>query len=375
MKSYTTDEQWMRRAIALARRGMGSTHPNPRVGALLVRDQHIVGEGWHQRAGEAHAEIHAIANAGAASQGATLYVSLEPCHGQGRTPPCTRAILQAGIRRVVYASADPNPHMQGGGAFLQQQGVAVSSGLMQAQADAINRPFFHYLRTGLPYVIAKAAISLDGKLATRNHHSQWITGKQARRHAHRQRALADVVVVGGGTLRHDNPSLNVRDVPLKGLPPLRVVMMRQLPAFNSELRLLQVHGRNAGNVRFYIIAHDYDEACAAQWRQAGVDVVVLADIQACLRHLAAEGRLQVLLEGGGQLHGLFLEQRLACELLLYQAPCLIGGRAAVNFWHGKGIATMPQAPHITQIKRRMLGRDQLIHGQIEYVAGENETHG
>ncbi len=374
MKPNAMDEQWMRRAITLAKRGMGSTHPNPRVGALLVRDQQIVGEGWHRRAGEAHAEIHAIARAGTASQGATLYVSLEPCHGQGRTPPCTRAILQAGIRRVVYASADPNPQMQGGGAFLQQQGLAVSGGLMQAQADAINRPFFHYLRTGLPYVIAKAAVSLDGKLATRHHHSQWISGQQARRHAHRQRALADAVVIGGGTLLHDNPSLDVRDVPLKGPPPLRVVIMRHLPACDGKLRLLQAHGNNAGNVRFYVIAHDHDEACAIQWRQLGVDVVVLADIRSCMRHLAAEGRLQVLLEGGGQLHGLFLEQRLSCELLLYQAPCLIGGTAAVNFWHGTGIATMPQAPRITPIKRRMLGQDQMICGQIAYTTKEQEEY-
>ena len=363
-------EVWMRRAIALAARGIGTTHPNPRVGAVVVKDGVMVGEGWHERAGEPHAEVHALNDAGAAANGATLYVSLEPCNSAGRTPACSEAVIEAGITTLYYASADPNPAMAGGAARLRAAGVKVFGGLLADAADALNRPFFHYLRTGRPYLIAKAAISLDGKLATRTHHSQWISSAASRAHAHGVRARCDAILVGAGTLRHDNPSLTVRDAEPVGDLPLRVVICRRAPEFFTDCKLLSDEALS----RFYLQqSHlsEHDHATIAQWRQAGIDVVVLDAedyLPAVLRHLAADGRLELLLEGGGRLHGACLAAGLSDELLLYQAPMLIGGDAAVSLWQGEGVAQVTEAVQLVEIERTLLDKDQLIRGRLRYPA-------
>jgi len=368
------DRHWMKRAITLAKRGIGRTHPNPRVGAVVVRDGVNVGEGWHQRAGEAHAEVYALDAAGEAAKGATIYVTLEPCAGHGRTPPCTERIMRSGIDRVVYASSDPNPTMQGGGAYLKQQGLAVTAGILQAEANAINRPFFHYQTSGMPYVTAKAAVSLDGKLATRTGHCRWITGAESRRHCHRVRAQSDAIIIGSGTLLADNPSLNVRDVPLSGPPPLRVVIGRKAPPFRTDWKLLQKEDPRAGKVRLYV-QQPYDDTCA-RWQDSGADVVVVDSLRAALSHLAEDGRLQLMLEGGGRMHAAFLEQHLAQELLLYQAPCLIGGSDSLNLWQGLGIATMDEAPRLTAVQTRQLGEDRMIRGLLQWPnTHKEEKHG
>lgn len=357
---------WMRRAITLAKRGIGRTHPNPRVGAVVVQHGKIIGEGWHQQAGGPHAEVHAINAAGEHALGATLYVSLEPCAAHGRTPPCTELILKRGISHVYYASSDANPQMQGGGHWLAQQGICVEANLLQQQADDINRPFFHYIKHGLPYVIAKAAISLDGKLATRSKHAQWISGPESRRHAHRMRAQADAIIIGAATLRHDNPSLNIRDTALRGPAPLRVVIANHLPEFIPQYKLLTTQ-QHAGPVRFYIQQpRQGEEPLEGSWLQAGVEIVYTDGLKAALSHLAQGGYLQIIIEGGGKLHASFFEQQLSNELHLYQAPCLIGGKESVNLWHGVGINTMPEAPQLTNIQRRKLGQDQLIQGYLRY---------
>ncbi|MDQ6975237.1 MAG: bifunctional diaminohydroxyphosphoribosylaminopyrimidine deaminase/5-amino-6-(5-phosphoribosylamino)uracil reductase RibD [Mariprofundaceae bacterium] len=360
-----SDEYWMTQAIVLAKRGIARTHPNPRVGALLVQQGQIVGKGWHQRAGEAHAEVHAIDDAHEQAQGATLYVTLEPCAGHGRTPPCTGCIIRAGIMRVVYASNDPNPAMQGGGAYLAQQGIAVTAAVCKDQADAINRPFFYYIHHKMPYVIGKAAISLDGKLATRQGHSQWISGGVSRQHAHALRAASDAIIVGAGTLRADNPSLTIRDAALLGQPPLRVVMARQVPVFFAACKLLQTNEYAAGSVRFYV--QESAPLAAAPWIKQGVEIVRVETLKAALQHLANEGRLQILLEGGGILHAAFFEHGFTQELVLYQAPCLIGGTTSINLWHGLGIASMAEAPRLEQITTQMLGEDRLIRGILCYA--------
>jgi len=349
----------MKRAIALAKKGLGCTHPNPCVGAVVVSDGKIIGEGWHQKAGEAHAEVNALKDAGEQAKGACIYVSLEPCAGHGRTPPCTEAILKAGIKRVVFASADPNPDMADGSMFLKAKGIEVLGGVMVDEADVLNVAFFHYVKTGMPYVIAKAAISLDGKLATRNHDSQWITGTQARKHAHQVQAMSDAIVVGAGTLKDDNPSLTVRDARLKGEHPLRVVITKQAPTFFSTCKLLSHEARS----RMYVYADNRD---AALWQEAGMDVVEVSDLQAALKHLAADGCLQVMLEGGGQLHAAFLEHQYANELLLYQAPLLIGGTESVNFWHGLGASYMNDVVRLQDVQRRKLGDDSMIRGKLLY---------
>ncbi|MDQ6988294.1 MAG: bifunctional diaminohydroxyphosphoribosylaminopyrimidine deaminase/5-amino-6-(5-phosphoribosylamino)uracil reductase RibD [Mariprofundaceae bacterium] len=358
---HKTDEYWMLLAIRQAKKGIGKTHPNPRVGAVVVRDGQCLGQGYHHVCGGNHAEVDALLKINTDVAGATIYVTLEPCAATGRTPACTTAIIQAGIKRVVFASTDPNPKMAGGAEVLKQAGIEVLSGVCVAEADAMNRPFFHYLQTGLPWLIAKAAISLDGKLATHQHHSQWISGDVSRQHAHQMRAQCDAIVVGVGTLLADNPSLTVREARLKGEPPLRVVMAKAAPQPFVDCKLLS----QAANTRLYITQ---DNVYAQQWRDLGVDVVLQESLKACFKHLAKQGCLLVLLEGGGKLHAACFEEKLSNEIMLYQAPLLIGGTDAVNLWHGQGVSTMPEALSIQHIQRKKLGQDMLIRGDVHYPA-------
>ena len=351
---------WMKRAIKLAKKGIGTTHPNPRVGAVVVKDGMVVGEGWHQRAGEAHAEVIALEKAGDHAKGATLYVTLEPCAAHGRTPACTEAILRAGICTVVYASSDPNPQMAGGGKVLStHSGLEVIADVLVEQADALNVSFFHYVRTGHPYITGKAAISLDGKLATRTGHSQWISGVESRKHAHGLRAISDAIIIGAGTLTHDNPSLTVRDARLKGDAPLRVVLCFETPSFFPQCKLLS----DEAPTRFYV--HSINEHTQV-WSDAGVQIMRANSLTAVLQHLAGDGYLQVLLEGGGELHASFFEAQLTNELVLYQAPILIGGRDAVPLLAGEGAETILQAILLVDIKRRKLGDDHMIRGRVVY---------
>jgi len=355
------DERFMARALNLAEKGVGRTHPNPAVGAVVVADGEVAGEGWHKGAGQPHAEVEALAAAGARARGGTLYVTLEPCASHGRTPPCTSAILRAGIRRVVYASPDPNPKMAGGGKLLAAHGVEVTSEVLRDAADALNRGFLHYHRLGRAWVTAKAAISLDGKLATHARHSQWISNEKSRRHAHGLRAASHAILVGAGTLMHDNPALTVRDAPLRGDPPLRCVLCFDTPPFHPGYRIAD----SAAPSRLYVRR---EGEAAAAWREAGVDVVCADSLVNVLRHLAGEGRWEVLLEGGGMLHAAFLDARLTDEMVLYQAPVLIGGRRAVGLLDGGGVARVEEAPRLVDVSRRMLGEDQVIRGRVAWPA-------
>ncbi|RMG91632.1 MAG: bifunctional diaminohydroxyphosphoribosylaminopyrimidine deaminase/5-amino-6-(5-phosphoribosylamino)uracil reductase RibD [Zetaproteobacteria bacterium] len=359
MMVISEHERFMRQALELARKGIGRTHPNPRVGALVVRDGQIVGTGWHERAGQAHAEVVALREAGEAARHATVYVTLEPCAAHGRTPPCTDALIAAGVSRVVYASRDPNPSMAGGADRLRSKGIEVVEGVLADEADELNRPFFHFIRTGLPWIRAKAAVSLDGKMATHTGHSRWITGVQARRHVHRIRAMSDAIVVGAGTLAIDNPELTVRDAPLCGDPPLRVVLADRVPPFSADYRILSADAPS----RMYVLQ---PQDGVTDWQRAGVEIVNVTDLEQALRHLADDGFLDVLVEGGGRLHASLFKRRLSCELLLYQAPVLIGGIDAPGLWHGPGVSRMEQAPRLDRVERIELGPDQLIRGHIVY---------
>ncbi|WP_100266431.1 bifunctional diaminohydroxyphosphoribosylaminopyrimidine deaminase/5-amino-6-(5-phosphoribosylamino)uracil reductase RibD [Mariprofundus ferrinatatus] len=357
--SLNIHDSFMRRAIELARRGIGSTHPNPRVGAVVVNNGKVVGEGWHEYPGGPHGEAAAISSAGVRAKGATLYVTLEPCSAHGRTPPCTDAIRAAGIARVVYASSDPNPKMAGGGRVLAASHIDVIGGVMKEEADLLNRPFFHFIETGRPYVTAKAAISLDGKLATHRQHSQWISGPESRLHAHGVRAEVDAIVIGAGTLHYDNPSLTVRDVEVRGSVPIRVVLCFETPPFAANCKLLS----SDAPVRFYVrSSNEHTE----KWRAAGVQIEQLNSLDAILRHLAGDGYLHLLLEGGGTLLASFFDGRFADEVLLYQAPILIGGHDAVSLWGGTGVESVDHALRLSDIERRQLGNDQMIRGQVVY---------
>ncbi|GAV21295.1 diaminohydroxyphosphoribosylaminopyrimidine deaminase / 5-amino-6-(5-phosphoribosylamino)uracil reductase [Mariprofundus micogutta] len=352
-------EALMARAIELARRGIGTTHPNPRVGAVVVNHGEIVGEGWHEIPGGPHAEVMALQQAGEKAKGGTIYVTLEPCAAYGRTPPCTAAIKNAGIKHLVYASSDPNPDMAGGSKVLQAMHVEVTAGVLRAEADELNRPFFHYIKTGRPYVIGKAAISLDGKLATRSHHSQWITGPESRAHAHAIRAVSDAIIVGAGTLKDDNPSLTVRDAEQVGDVPLRVALCFDTPVFNPDCKLLSDEAPS----RLYV--RNLNEY-AQQWRDGGVEVLRADSLLSILQQLGDDGRLQLMLEGGGALHTSFLDGRITDEMVLYQAPMIIGGRDAVSLWGGHGIETISQAIRLDQVERVQLGNDQMIRGRVVY---------
>ena len=323
------DQPYMAQALRLAERGLYSTSPNPRVGCVIVRDGVVVGEGWHQRAGEAHAEVNALQQAGTAARGATAYVTLEPCSHHGRTPPCTEALLAAGIRRVVAAMADPNPLVAGRGlAQLQAAGVAVDVGLMADEAHELNIGFVSRMTRKRPWVRLKAAASLDGKTALQNGESQWITGPQARQDGHCWRARACAILSGIGTVRKDDPQLNVRGVDTSR-QPLKVIVDSRLE-LSPAARLLEV-----GNVLLVSAGQAVAEVAerAAALRERGAEILDLpdgkgrVDLHALLHELAQRGLNEVHVEAGSRLNGALLAAGLVDEVLLYLAPCLLGDTA------------------------------------------------
>ncbi len=320
------DSMWMAQALRLAERGLYGTSPNPRVGCVLVREGDAVGEGWHERAGEPHAEVHALRAAGEAARGATAYVTLEPCSHHGRTPPCAEALVEAGVARVVVATQDPNPGVAGAGiARLRAAGIAVESGLMEAEARELNAGFFARMTRGTPRVRSKIAMSLDGRTALGNGKSQWITGVAARQDVQRWRARSCAVLTGIGTVLADDPQLNVRDI-ATARQPLRVVLDSRL-RIPPDARILHA----GGNTLIYTALHD--ERKAAALRDMGATVAVLpggngqVDLPAMLRDLAQRGCNEVLVEAGSVLNGALLRAGLVDELLLYVAPQLLGDAA------------------------------------------------
>ena len=337
------DLRHMRRALELAARGLYTTDPNPRVGCVLVRDGRVVGEGWHQRAGEAHAEVHALAAAGESARGATAYVTLEPCAHTGRTPPCVQALIGAGVGRVVYASADPNPLVNGAGAAaLRAAGIDTVGELLAAEARALNPGFFKRMRTGLPWVRVKLGASLDGRTALANGASRWITGPAARQDAQRFRARSSVVLSGSGTVLADDPALNVR-VEGATRQPLRVLL-------DSELRVppkARMFDREGPALVFTASA---DSARREELTRRGVRVESVAraaggglDLAAVLRRLGELEANEIWVEAGARLAGALLQSRLVDEFIVYLAPSLLGPTAR----------PLVELPPISQLEQRM----------------------
>lgn len=350
----------MAQALALAWRGAGLTRPNPPVGALLVRNGRIVGQGWHKQAGGAHAEIIALRQAGARARGATLYVTLEPCSTQGRTPPCTAALMEAGVERVVAAARDPNPRHAGRGlTILRRAGIAVKAGTAVEEARRLIAPFAHWLSAGRPQLILKLAASLDGKIADGQGRSRWISGPPARRLVHVWRRQTDAIMVGAGTVLADNPSLTPR--PAGGRRPWRVVLDSS-GRVSPTARLLA-----DGLAAQTIIATT--RHCPAdrlvQWRAAGATVWVLPATSAgvsplaLLRRLGKIGCLQVVCEGGGILATSLLRANLVDELRLFLAPILLGSQQAAGLLGGTGWS-LPAAPRLSLIEQQRVGDDLLI---------------
>jgi len=339
MPFSTADREYMARALALAEQGLYTATPNPRVGCVVVKDGAVLGEGWHEAAGLPHAEIHALMEAGTRAQGATLYVTLEPCSHHGRTPPCADAVIAAGIARVVGAMQDPNPEVAGSGfARLRGAGIEVASGLMQQEAEEINIGFVSRMTRGRPWVRMKIAATLDGRTALANGKSQWITGEAARRDGHHFRARACAVLTGIGTAQEDDPELNVRHVETKR-QPLKVLVDSRLEV-SGEMRLLA-----GGNV-LVVAAHE-DKAKIAALRARGAEVVILpnpegkVDLPALLRELARRGVNELHVEAGTRLNGSLIREGCVDELLLYVAPSLIGDT-------GRGMFSLPEFTELAQ---------------------------
>lgn len=355
MSFTAADHAHMARALQLAEQGLWTTTPNPRVGCVLVSDGEIIGEGWHVKAGEPHAEVHALRMAGVRARGATAYVTLEPCAHFGRTPPCAKGLIEAGVGRVVAAMQDPNPLVAGKGlAMLADAGIATASGLLESEARELNIGFVSRMTRGRPWLRLKAAASLDGKTALNNGVSQWITGPEARRDGHRWRARACAILTGIGTVRDDDPLLNVRDVETSR-QPLRVVVDSRLE-MPLTARMLQSGGP-------VLIAAAVDDPVRRAALQAqGAEVLCLPNphgkvaLPDLLLALGQRGINEVHAEAGFKLNGSLLREGLVDELLLYLAPCLIGHDAAGLF----NLPALTALTNKTQLKirdLRQLGQD------------------
>ena len=360
----TADLEFMRLALREAKKGVGRTSPNPAVGAVVVKNGRVVGKGYHQRAGEPHAEINALNDAGKAVADATIYVTLEPCNHTGRTPPCTKAILAAGIKRVVIGMADPNPIATGGADFLEAQGLEVVRAVLREECEAINYPFAKHVTTGLPWVIMKAGMSLDGRIATHTGHSGWITNEKSRAAVHRLRDRVDAILIGVGTALADDPSLTTRLPKGGGRDPLRVVLDTNLRMVPTAKMLLQESA--APTWIFCGPTPDAAKVKDLEAHGAVVKSVVLADtgtveLTAVLRELGRNRLNSVLVEGGGQVHGAFLRQQLVDEVNLYVAPCFIGGDG-MPVVGGMGIDSVQGARRIKNMRTRRFGDDLFIQG-------------
>ncbi len=377
----------MAQALRLAERGIYTTSPNPRVGCVLVRDGKVVGEGWHERAGEPHAEVHALHAAGEAARGATAYVTLEPCSHHGRTPPCADALIQAGVAPVVVAVQDPNPQVAGQGiAKLRAAGIEVECGLMEAAARELNIGFFARMTRGTPWVRSKIAMSLDGRTALANGESKWITGEAARRDVQHWRARSCAVLTGIGTVLADDPQLNVRNIessrqPLRGVVdsylriPLnaRILSAEQAPSLTlspgEREHIPSPPGRGVGE-RVVVYTATPDAQKIAALEQTGARVVVLPDANgqvdaaAVLRDLAAQGCNEVLVEAGSAMNGALLQAGLVDELVLYLAPQLLGDMARGMARLGE-LASLDQRIELEWKDVRHVGRDLRVVARVK----------
>lgn len=351
----------MKRALTLARKGVGKTAPNPAVGCVIVKNGEIIAEGWHRKAGTPHAEIHALQMAGKGASGADLYVTLEPCCHYGKTPPCCDALIKAGVRRVVAATLDPFKPMAGKGVQkLRHAGIRVDVGLLEDECRELNKGFIKAVTTGMPYIILKTAMTLDGFIATENGHSRWITSETSRRTVHSLRSVCDAVLVGVDTVIADDPDLTVRHV--RGDNPLRVIVDTRLRT-PLDSRLV----RTARETATMIATSDPDPARQIPYKEQGVQLAVCAEkdgklqLTSLLRKLVSAGCQTLLVEAGGKLAGGLLEQGLVDECILFYAPKVIGGGVAP--FRISGIESMDQAycMEISRIKRS--GPDFIVYAR------------
>ena len=359
------DQSFMRLAIKLAEHGRGRTNPNPVVGAVIAKDNQIIGIGYHARYGDLHAERAALQNCAASADGATMYVTLEPCAHHGNQPPCTDAILAAGITRVVIGSDDPNPLVAGAGIrTLRERGVNVETGFMRAECDALNPVFFHYIRTGRPYVVLKYAMTLDGKIATRTGASRWITGEAARQRVHEDRNRYAAVMVGAGTVAADNPSLTCRVE--NGRNPVRIVCDSKLGT-SADCQLVQT----AKDVRTIFATVTPDAEKKALFESMGCEVWELpadsagrVNLHELMERLGAAKIDSVIAEGGAALNWSMLEAGLVQRVQAYISPKLFGGASAKSPVAGLGVEVPDGAFRLRDAVMTPLDGDFLIEGNL-----------
>jgi diaminohydroxyphosphoribosylaminopyrimidine deaminase/5-amino-6-(5-phosphoribosylamino)uracil reductase len=364
----TEDEKYMGLALRLARKGMGTTSPNPMVGAVVVRGNRVVGRGYHRRAGEPHAKVVALKDAGKKARGATLYVTLEPCNHFGKTPPCTEAVLKAGIRKVVGGMRDPNPRVVGGGfQRLRKAGVEVEVGVLEEACRELNAPFCKYVNARMPFVTLKGALTLDGKIATASGDSRWITSPESRQEVHRLRQTADAVMVGIETALKDDPLLNVR------LPRMRIRRQPLRIVADSRLRIPLTSQIVRTAFQYPALIAATGAASSAKVRsleKKGVEVWVLpknaqgkVNLRVLLKKLGERGIVSVFLEGGAQLNASAVRERLVDRFLFFFAPKVVGGAKAPGVIGGAGVRRIRDAVPLEIIRARRIGPDLLVEAK------------
>lgn len=366
------DELFMRRALSLAAKGCGRTSPNPMVGAVVVRDGYIISEGYHARAGEPHAEVMALESAAGATNGTDLYVTLEPCCHHGRTPPCTDRIIQAGIRRVIIPILDPNPLVSGRGAqTLRAAGIIVERGLLTEEAASLNEAFAKFIKCRIPFVLLKAAISLDGKIATRIGDARWISGERSREHVHAMRDQVDAIIVGIGTVRRDNPRLTTR-LQEGGRDPIRVIV----DGFGTLPLDAQVFQAGAASRPWIAVASDAPAERIETLLRHGLTVLEAGGshgrvrLAHLLKLLGEREVTSVMIEGGEGIFTSAIEEEIVDKFLLFVAPLLVGGKTAPSLFGGAGVEEISQAFRLHRLRIEQLGDDLLIEG---YRSRHEET--
>ncbi|MBI4051491.1 MAG: bifunctional diaminohydroxyphosphoribosylaminopyrimidine deaminase/5-amino-6-(5-phosphoribosylamino)uracil reductase RibD [Elusimicrobia bacterium] len=352
------DAYWMLQALKLARRGLGRVSPNPMVGCVLVKKGKKIGEGYHSFFGGPHAEVAALKNAGTAARGSTAYVNLEPCNHWGKTPPCTQSLIRSGIRRAVIAMRDPNPIAKGGIPTLLSSGIQVRTGILELEARQLNRPYLTNILQKRPYVILKAASSLDGKISTASGKSKWITSAKARAAGHKWRSEVDAILVGINTIIKDDPSLTSHG---QGRDPIRVILDTHFK-ISSHAKVL----KNTGTT---VIATALKLA-PPRFRKEEVHVLHVPrkngelDLRQVLKELARMGIGTLLVEGGASVHTSFLQEDLADEARIFLAPKLIGGEKTKTFFEGSGAQQLDKALHLKNMEVKTIGPDILVCGHL-----------
>lgn len=362
------DEIYMRMALSEAKKGIGRTSPNPSVGAVIVKNNNVIATGYHKKAGTPHAEIHALSKAGENAKDATIYVTLEPCNHTGRTPPCSHAVAQAGITRVVVGMRDPNPLVNGTGIdYLKNLGIEIQAGVLENECIAINHPFIKHITTGLPWIVMKAGMSLDGKLTYEKGKSGWITGLESGRMVHRLRDRYDAIMVGSNTVRIDNPSLTTRLPKGRGKDPIRIILDRNL-SLDINIKPFSV---SSPSECWVFCDYNADLRRINMLEEIGVKVFPVGsskqvlDMRQVFKKIGAEGLNSVLVEGGAKIHGALLQERLYDYANLFIAPFIIGD-GGVPLVTGYSSSVRENVVALSDVKYKRFGEDIMVSGRLKF---------